>query len=80
VDKTRAVYTSPLTFSEKYLSPKGFFKAPNVAVAYLMHLLTTASEVREQTMIEHKYLKLSLNSTNPVPSTRKRDVSAAAYA
>jgi hypothetical protein len=59
-----------LDFSGRYLSQKRFFKAPNAAVADLKRLITSASEVREQWMIEPKYLKLSLNSTNPVPSTR----------
>jgi hypothetical protein len=72
----------PLDFFREALITKEFFKKKlrNAAVADLMRFQTPASEVREQWMIEPEYLKLSLNTTNPVPSTRKRDVSAAAYA
>jgi hypothetical protein len=38
----------PIDFSREVLSPKRFFKAPNAAVADLMRLLMSASEVREQ--------------------------------
>jgi hypothetical protein len=62
------------------LITKEFFEATNAAVTDLMRLQMSASEVREQWMTEPKYLKPSLNSTNPVPSTTKRDVPAAANA
>jgi|AntAceMinimDraft_5_1070358.scaffolds.fasta_scaffold30069_2 hypothetical protein len=78
--KIRALYTCPLKFSEKSLSQKRFFKAPNAPVADLMRLNTPASEAKEKFRIEPKYFDLSLSSTNPVPPTRKRDVSPAAYA
>jgi hypothetical protein len=47
VDKTRAVYTCPLTFPERCLSLKMLFKAPNAAVVDLMRLQTSSSEARE---------------------------------
>jgi hypothetical protein len=58
VDKTRAVYSSPLNFKEKYSSFKRLFEAPSTSVAYLVRLKTPASEVREYWKTEPKYLKL----------------------
>ena len=47
VGKIRALSTSPLSYSEKYLSAKMFFRAPKAAVADVIRLSTSASEVSE---------------------------------
>ena len=58
-----------------------FLSAPNADVADFIRILTSASEVREESMIEPRYLNSFVKSTNPTVEPfalrmSKRDVSA----
>ena len=48
-----------------FLLMKMFLSAPKAAVADLMRLSTSASEVREQWVIEPRYLNSCAKSTEP---------------
>ncbi len=67
-----------------FLLVKMFLSAPKAAVADLMRLSTSASEVRELWVIEPRYLNSCVKSikpaTDPLTSrTLKREVSATEY-
>jgi hypothetical protein len=75
--RTRVSYTFPLARGDmSFRLNKLVPSAPKIAVADLMRLSTSASEVRVVLIIDPRYLNSRVNSINPSPSTIKRPVSS----